>query len=188
MRHTGSAHHVPRVVVALTLAPVCAVAACTEESGTNAEDHRASSSRSSEPSPPADCAVTRPEAADGSFPRERLFGWKSAYGNDGLWVGGLGPNGVIVAPGPASPEGISWKLGWWRETSGRLRIVGHRVDGDARPLRSRVPSGYGTSGFQSTEVTFPTTGCWRVTGKLDQVSLTFTTYVIEPTTQQSSTP
>jgi hypothetical protein len=45
-------------------------------------------------------------------------------------------------------------------------------------LRSSVPDGYGTHGFQSSGVYFPTEGCWEVTGTVGGSSLTFVTFVI----------
>jgi hypothetical protein len=60
---------------------------------------------------------------------------------------------------------------------GRLHITGRRIDAEAPPLRSHVPD-YGLTGFQSTAVTFPTVGCWEVTGRVaSQTSLTFVTSV-----------
>ena len=48
----------------------------------------------------------------------------------------------------------------------------------APPLMSRVPSGYGNNGFQASGVTFPSEGCWQVTGRTAHTSLTFVTCVI----------
>lgn len=124
------------------------------------------------------CPVTVPGPAPADIGAS-LFGASSAVGNESLWVGGLGPSGVISATGDAiSANGsIGWKLGWWREVSGDLTITGMRLDGDAPPLEADVPSGYGPTGFQASGVTFPTTGCWQVTGHVGSASLTFVTYI-----------
>jgi len=58
----------------------------------------------------------------------------------------------------------------------RLRITGRRIDAPGAPLKANVPNGYG-SGFQATGLTFPTTGCWRVTGRFKRAQLTFTVLV-----------
>ena len=71
---------------------------------------------------------------------------------------------------------ISAKFGWWRAGNGRIRITGRRIDAQAPPLRAHVPAGY-ARGFQATGLTFPTTGCWRVTGRYAGASLTFTVLV-----------
>jgi hypothetical protein len=102
------------------------------------------------------------------------------YDNGKLRAGGLGLGGVIAASGDfVNPDGsISWKFPWWREVAGNLTITGQRLDAPAPPVKSQVPSGYGNIGFQASGVTFPTEGCWQVTGKTGQASLTFVTFVI----------
>jgi hypothetical protein len=61
---------------------------------------------------------------------------------------------------------------------GQLEITGHRLDGPAPPLTASVPEGYGESGFQASGVTFPTAGCWEVTGRVGDATLTFVTLVV----------
>ena len=109
-----------------------------------------------------------------------LFGWASSYGNGELWVGGLGPGGVTVPSGDMVGRNgsISWKYGWWRKATGSLTITGRRLDAPAPPLTSFVPSGYGSIGFQASGVTFPSEGCWQVTGKTAHTSLAFVTLVV----------
>ena len=111
-----------------------------------------------------------------------LFGAERAYGNGKLWVGGLGEDGVIRAGRHfvTRDGGVEWKLGWWREVPGRLEISGRRIDAPAPPVRSRVPAGYGRTGFQSSGVLFPTDGCWRLTGRVGQTALTFVVSVTAP--------
>lgn len=120
----------------------------------------------------ADCAVTTPGPAPEAF-AERLFGSATAYGDDDLWVGGLPSGGVLLAePRWVMADGsVGWKLGWWRIASGHLTITGRRLDGPAPPLRSQVPDGYGSVGFQASGVGFPTEGCWEVTGSVGGASL-----------------
>jgi hypothetical protein len=71
------------------------------------------------------------------------------------------------------------KFPWWRLAEGQLLISGRRLDGDAGPLRARIPSGYGNIGFQSTALIFPTVGCWEVTGRIGDKSLTFVIDVVQ---------
>jgi hypothetical protein len=125
------------------------------------------------------CAPTRPGKAPAEI-GDRMFGSDSAVGNDALWVGGLGPDGVIAAdPGMIESDGsISWKLGWWRFTPGSLSITGIRLDETAPALRASVPEGYGQEGFQSSGLSFPTEGCWEVSGTVAGYTLTFVAFVI----------
>ena len=54
---------------------------------------------------------------------------------------------------------------------GAVTIVGRRLDASAPPASAWIPSGYGRKDFQSTAITFPTSGCWEVTGSVEtQVS------------------
>ncbi|MGZ8697159.1 MAG: hypothetical protein ACXWZ1_07360 [Gaiellaceae bacterium] len=75
-----------------------------------------------------------------------------------------------------SDGSIDAKFGWWRAGSRKIRISGRRLDAPAPPLRAHVPDGYGP-GFQATGLTFPTTGCWRVTGRYLKSQIDFTLLV-----------
>ena len=92
----------------------------------------------------------------------------------------LWPHGVITAGGAYVTRSgeIRMKFPWWRGVRGHLRITGHRIDASAPPLGTQVPHGYGSTGFQASGVTFPTEGCWFVTGSVGSTRLTFVTFVI----------
>lgn len=118
------------------------------------------------------CPITHP---NGSVPPGPMFG-AEPHGNGSIWVGLWNANVVVW---DAEPDGsVSAKFGWWRGVPGTLRIEGHRLDAPAPPLLGHVPDGYGVSGFQSSGITFPTEGCWRVTGRVGEASLTFVTLVL----------
>ena len=96
----------------------------------------------------------------------------------------LSPGGEIVfkpdGPGNILPDGsLGMKWPWWRGegTVGRLSIEGRRLDSQAPPLRADILEGYGESGFQASGLIFPTAGCWEVTGRVGDASLTFVTLV-----------
>ena len=102
------------------------------------------------------------------------------YGNGKLRVG-LWPHGVID-PGPSYLDAhgrVRMKFPWWRMVRGRLRLSGVRLDAPAPPILPYVPDGYGPTGFQATSITFPTQGCWRITGTAGPASLTFVAFVID---------
>ena len=127
----------------------------------------------------ASCPVTLP-AGVASSGEERPFASSAlAFGNSELWVVPLQENGVIRAdPTMIESDGsISAKFGWWRTTPGTLTISGRRLDAPAPPLRADVPDGYGSSGFQASGVSFPTEGCWEITGTVGTATLSFVTFV-----------
>jgi hypothetical protein len=125
------------------------------------------------------CAVTIPNRSTppGEPPSS------NHHGNDGLWTV-LWPKGTVVFKqgDPSSVEvdgALAMKFPWWRGVKGKLTVEGRRLDGSAPPLRARVPEGYGDTGFQSTALIFPTEGCWEVTGRVGDTSLTFVTRVVK---------
>lgn len=72
---------------------------------------------------------------------------------------------------------VTLKWAWWRYVPGEPTIGGRRLDGDAKPLFSEVLDGYGDSGFQVSGITFPTEGCWEITGWVGTERLTFVVWV-----------
>ena len=83
-------------------------------------------------------------------------------------------------PGFVLDDGsLAMKFPWWRGVQGPLRIDGRRLDASAPPLRADIPSGYGERGFQATSLIFPVPGCWEVTGRVGNASLTFITRVVK---------
>jgi outer membrane murein-binding lipoprotein Lpp len=118
------------------------------------------------------CPVTAP---NNSEPPGSTFG-SVFHGNGSLWVGMWDANVVVWPP---EPDGsVEAKFGWWRGVAGTLRIEGRRLDASAPALVSRVPDGYGATGFQSTALLFPSAGCWEVTGRVGPARLTFVTLVV----------
>ncbi len=119
---------------------------------------------------PTPCDVSLPNAD----------GW---FSNDALRVQ-LWPDGTVVfkprGPGSVLTDGsLSMKFPWERKREGQLRIDGRRLDAPAAPLRANIPCCYGEVGFQATTLIFATTGCWEVTGRVGDASLTFITRVVK---------
>ena len=119
---------------------------------------------------PGECAVT---VFSGGF-----------YGSSELATNGLWPGGEIIfrsgGPGFVTSDGaLGMKFGWLRGVAGKLAITGRRLDSDASSLRAEVKDGYGDSGFQSSYLIFPTPGCWEVTGRVANASVTFVTRVMK---------
>jgi hypothetical protein len=153
----------------------------------------AGSAQRVQPEPGAPCTVTIPNGIAAVSPEpEQSFGGtpmspQGSHGNRLLSAGpfGLWKDGTIVfKPGGAGSVGrdgsLGMKFGWTRGVPGKIRISGHRLDGDAAPLRAVVSDGYGDLGFQATMLIFPTPGCWHVTAQVgDRVDseVTFVTKV-----------
>jgi hypothetical protein len=102
------------------------------------------------------------------------------YGNDALNVV-LNPGSKFVfkpgGPGFIDRDGaLGIKVGWERRKNGRLQVKGHRLDGNAGPVRAYIYD-HGDIGFQPIYLVFPTPGCWEVTGQVADASLTFVTLV-----------
>ena len=116
--------------------------------------------------PPEPAEATCPVTIRNGLGLKRSVGESPAgsHGNDSrtiatsLWSDGT----VTFKPGGPGciidDEGMWMKWPWWHEgTHKRLLIEGRRLDGDAPP----------------SALIFPTPGCWQVTGKVDDQSLTF---------------
>lgn len=117
------------------------------------------------------CPVTRPNGEHPPGDSNSEF-----FGNGRLWVD-LWVDGHAVTSDMRRDGSLAVKFPWTRGVRGELTITGHRLDAPAPPARASVPDGYGSVGFQSSAIIFPTAGCWQVTGKVGQVSLTFVTTV-----------
>ncbi len=117
-----------------------------------------------------DCPVTRPNA--GALPpapidhsgNPPVWYVKHWYGNSALWVM-LPDNGVLPA-GTSSGGGLSTKFPWWRIQSGGLQITAVRLDGGTNGFSATAGTvdQYGDQGFDPSQLTWSSPGCWRVTG------------------------
>lgn len=128
---------------------------------------------------PAPCEVTEPNGivADGGEPNRGSFGNSElSLGPFGLWPGGT----VVFRPGGSgfvTPEGwLGMKFGWQRAVRGQLTVEGRRLDGPAPALRAESGESGGDI-FRATFLIFTTPGCWEVTGRVGDASLTFVTRV-----------
>ena len=162
---------------------VLAAMACTSNGNLTSPSPTAVSTPTETSSPPLGpntCPVTLPNGE--TPPGERRS--PAHHGNGALWTALPADGKIWAAPMYILPDGsIDIKFPWWRGVGvhGALDITGRRLDMSAPPLRAYIPEGYGLSGFQASGVIFPTEGCWEVTGSVGNVSLTFVTLVVKPT-------
>ena len=133
------------------------------------------------------CAAQQPTCAV-ALPydqRERAKLPGGNYGNE-LLATALWPDGKVIfkpgGPGSVLEDGaLEMKFPWfWRGVEGKLTLEGRRLDGAAPPLRAFIPVNrmYG-HGFQPSSLIFPTPGCWEVTGRVGDASVTFVTQVVK---------
>jgi hypothetical protein len=153
------------------------------------------------------CPVTIPNGSPfppggGSFgpPPEGTpaTGVPATHGDGLLWVGYLSWDGIIrVRDDYVEPDGsIELKFPWARKIveyrtidgaltgifAGELEIETERLDGNTGPAEVYTnPSGV----HVTSVVTFPSTGCWQVTGSTGQEALTFTFLLL---TESQTTP
>lgn len=93
-----------------------------------------------------------------------------------IWVSALPPDAGIENAWRAGDKGN--KVGWFRPAGVDLEITGRRLDGPAATLVAEVPCCYPTR-FQATGLYFPFPGCWEVSAKAGDRTLSFTVW-IEP--------
>ena len=169
-----------RIVLAVALTVIVAGCLDSEEKGAKQTSAVQTTTTSSAPESKAaadSCPVTRPNGR--IPPGEQAFAGSNYLGNGSLWTD-LYPNPIRPRPDDLRKNGsIELKVPWWRGVPGRLRIEGRRLDASAPPLSAWIPTGYGRKGFQSTAITFPTAGCWEVTGRVGEASLTFVSLIVE---------
>lgn len=131
------------------------------------------------------CPVTRPNdaAPPGNGPA------KYGYRHGGLWVE-LWPFGVtLVGKSDVTASGsLGVKIPWYRYGKGSLNIRATRLDKPAPPARTHIPSGYGSTGFQSSAVYFPSEGCWKIVGTAGHAQLAFVTIVLKTQTVRQEVP
>jgi len=129
------------------------------------------------------CPVTLPNG------KQPVGNVKPGLANDGNDAGtlftNLWPDGRVVfqagGPGQVLQDGsLEMKWAWTRsmEVSGPLQITGQRLDMPAPPLGADL-RGLGDYGTTQMRLVFPTPGCWEVTGRAADATLTFVTLVVK---------
>ena len=126
----------------------------------------------------ASCPVTFPNGSNMPFTNALS---PASHGNGKLWTDfGIGGK-TYPAPGQFNPDGsLIWKMGWDRGVRGKLTVTGRRLDAPAPPAKGYYDiEGYGDIGFQAGFTYFPSEGCWEITGRVGEASLTFVMLVVK---------
>ena len=118
-----------------------------------------------------------PQATAESCPATR-----GRYGNGLLSTGVPGRDGVLATR--KDPDGSLFQKLWWlprRGLGGELTVRGERLDAPGRMRVLSVNWGHSSDGRGSwaSAVAFPSEGCWRLTGRVRDVSLTYVVKVVE---------
>lgn len=124
------------------------------------------------------CPVTLPNANRPPGQPQNV----SWYGNGLLWAGVARDGVYAVSPDDVEADGSIFNKLLWVTTPpwSRPTITGERIDASAPPLLVRgVNKGSFSSAAQPSfmsAVSFPSAGCWRLTARVEDVSLS---YVVE---------
>ena len=171
--------NVVRLTVTAALAVV--VAGCSVPNSTSPTPPPTPQHVAAPAADPKQCSVT---IANGNNPPgERPS--SDHHGNGKLWTV-LPPNGIDRGGTPGPDGSTSQKYPWWTVgTEGDLTIEGRRLDAPGSPLRAGINSGVPDTGFAevrgshfwSSGISFPTEGCWQVTGRVGATSLTFVVFM-----------
>jgi hypothetical protein len=128
------------------------------------------------------CPVTLP---NGMTPPNEVSD-PSYHGNGTIWTA-LWPEGIVVfrpsGSGVINSDGsLRMKWPWWRSIEGPVIIGAVRLDAPAPRMQTNVlrgpEDGYGTTGFHPSGLLFPTPGCWEVTAKVQDATLSFVALVV----------
>jgi hypothetical protein len=113
------------------------------------------------------------------------------FGTDRLWTA-LPETGAWIGLGHYTPSDPTFrqKLPFWRQgldahiaSEAKLTVSGRRTDSLAPPLQTDgpgTPSWTADDEFFMTGINFPTTGCWEITGRYEDVTLTFVVWIGQP--------
>ena len=138
--------------------------------------------------PPATCRVTlppaRPFVPPARYPAKPRGEGSFWFGTAELWTR-LKTDGTWR--GLRTSSGYREKTFWWREgyywqadPTPNLKVSGRRLDAPAQPLVApRTTNGHREDwkSFMVVRMDFPAPGCWEITGRFEEDSLTFVVWI-----------
>ena len=104
--------------------------------------------------------------------------------SNGLLSTRIPPGGIL--PARTDADGLFQKLGWLphRAFPDALAVRGERLDAPSPPMRvlgvywGHASSGPAEKGSWASAVKFPSEGCWRITGRVQDVTLSYIVKVV----------
>lgn len=130
------------------------------------------------------CPVTTPSEQPASLPTNTDYEGRFWYGTPALWTN-LPADGVWSAL-PHDKAGFVQKTVFWRERfdaasepKPALTVSGHRLDASAPKFSfSDATHGFDETGdFMLIGISIPTEGCWKITAKYKDASLSYVVLV-----------
>ncbi|MDQ5823429.1 MAG: hypothetical protein M3441_04345 [Chloroflexota bacterium] len=136
-----------------------------------------------------ECAVTQPSespfAAPAPYRTHAPWTGTFWYGTNRLWT--VLPREGSWSGLPHNPDGYGQKVLWWREgyswtedPTPQLTVTGQRLDAPAPPLHAHKATNAYAEDIGSAMlvgVSFPTPGCWEITGRVHDQELSFVVWV-----------
>ncbi len=136
-----------------------------------------------------DCAVTPPPqtpfVAPAPYHPHAPWAGTSWYGTNRLWT--VLPSEGVWSGLARNADGYGQKVFWWREgyswtedPTPQLTVTGRRLDAPAPPLHAHEATNAYAEDIGSAMlvgVSFPTLGCWEITGEVHDQELSFVVWV-----------
>lgn len=180
-------------IVILALLLTACVGNTTVQSNQTSPTAPAGTSELPPQNPPKDCPLTVPQSPTfmPPAPYNTLNSFKDHFwfGSNSLWT--IIPENGIWDGLPYNSSGYTQKILWWRdgyvwtdEPEPNLIVTGERLDAEAPLIRASKATNAYASDIGSAMLVgmdFPTTGCWKITGKYnDNTELSFVIWVMPP--------
>jgi hypothetical protein len=144
-------------------------------------DHGSAEAQEASPGEAFKCELTK---ANGRYPPTEAWGAGSHfYGNESIGIG-LGPEGRTVTFKPGGSGFVLWdgSLRYkflWAKARLPMSIEGRRLDAPAAPLRAEINHEFDDDNFQPSSLVFSTPGCWEITSRVGESTLTFVIKVVK---------
>jgi hypothetical protein len=123
----------------------------------------------------------QPSASTFQCPVSRPNQGRDGFANDSLRVSLWTDSKIVFRPGGPGfvlPDGsLGMKYPWLQYVRGSLSISGRRLDASEEPLRYQMSDLVMNPGVRPGTLIFSTPGCWEITGRIGDASLTFVTLI-----------